>query len=117
LLKVVRALEAAVWHGVDRQLAERQWRALLGDAKQTRDDHASRRTLGVNRNRGLAAERRARSIDATTAALEALGSLRDLQVNRTGRRNATATQESSAVRCHLTSRRSWMDGRRGGTVL
>lgn len=80
LLKVVRALEAAAGHGVDRQLAERRWRALLGDAKQARDDRASRRTPGVNRNRELAAERRARSIDATTAAMEAFGGLRDLQV-------------------------------------
>jgi transcriptional regulator with XRE-family HTH domain len=81
LLKVVRALEAATGPGVDRQLSERRWRALLGEAKQARDDRASRRTPGgVNRNRELAAERRARSIGATTAAIEALGGLRDLEV-------------------------------------
>jgi len=79
LLKVVRALEVAAGQRVDRQFSERRWRTLLSDAKQARDDRASRRASGVSRNRELAAERRARSIDATTAAIGALGGLRDLE--------------------------------------
>jgi hypothetical protein len=73
--------------------------ALLSDAKQARDDRASRRASGVSRNRELAAERRARSIDATTAAIEALGGLRDLETKPdwTQERDSYAGKERRAL--------------------
>jgi transcriptional regulator with XRE-family HTH domain len=79
LIKVVRTLQAAAEPGVDHRFSEQKWRMLLSSAKQARDDQASRQSLsGQNRSAGVAAERRARSIDATTAAMAALGELRGL---------------------------------------
>lgn len=119
LLKVVRALQAAAGQGVDHQFSERRWRALLGAAKQARDDRASRRTPGgVSRSRELAAERRARSIDATTVAVEALGGLRDLEVKPdwTQERDSYAGKERRALPPDKQALVDGWEARRNGLI-
>ena len=118
LLKVVRALQAAAGQDVDRQFSERRWRALLSDAKQARDDRASRRTPGVSRNRELAAERRARSIDATTTAKEAFGGLRDLAIKPdwTQERASYARKEPRALSPDEQALVDGWEARRNGLI-
>lgn len=79
LIRVVEVLHAAAGHGGDVQRSQQEWRVLLRAAKEARDAGSSRRPPGgPSRDTDLVTERRARSIAATTVAMEALGGLRDL---------------------------------------
>ena len=81
LTKVVRVLLAAAGRNSDDQRLAREWSDLLGKAKEARDARSRpvpRQSGGQAAGNALDSERRARTIAATTEAMEAFSRLRHL---------------------------------------
>ena len=91
LVQVVHVLRAAAGDSSGSQVTERMWTALLREAKEARDAQSARRPTGsVARNPELDAERRARSIAATSSAKAAFMRLRNLDTKPDWRREVAS---------------------------